>query len=245
MTELVQQPKAVHSFETDEKSYTMVQATEADVPEVAQFENDFFDVGEPYSLADYETIYEIGDIFMIKDETGKTVGITSLSYGPKSHSKLTLGEDEGYYKGSVLHPDARGKGMSVEFNKLREAVAREKGMKAVYTCVREDNVPSVRALTKAGFVVVDRKENFMPVDERSGDNGSRLIMKKDLQPVETQAEATEELPAGISLADMAVVGGMIENRGIDLGQGPNLEGHTRIPQQEIDKLTAKGVSVEE
>lgn len=206
MTEDLKQPKTVHSFETEGKPYTMVQATEADVPEVAQFEHDFFDVGEPYSLADYETIYEIGDIFMIKDETGKTVGITSLSYGPKSHSKLTLGEDEGYYKGSVLHPDARGKGMSVEFNKLREAVAREKGMKAVYTCVREDNVPSVKALTKAGFVVVDRKENFMPVDAATNDDGSRLIMKKDLQPVEGQAEEpTEKLPAGISPRDMAMV----------------------------------------
>ena len=207
--ESLQQNQPLHSFEVEGRPYTIEIATEEDVSGVARFEQTHFKVGEPYTEAECQRIYQIGNIFMVRNQEGVVIGVASITYGPESHPKLELKPSDAYYAGAVLSPESRGKGIS-SLSHVLEGVAIERGMTAMYTCVRESNIPSQRALTNAGFRIIERRENFMPPNPESQDDGSRLIMVKELLPAESQAATTVGLPDGISPADRSAVTATIE-----------------------------------
>lgn len=172
--------KEYDRFEIEGETITVTKASERNLHEIGHFEKDHYKVGKPYTEKEYRThVFPIGEIFMLKNEAGKLIGLTSVSYGPASNKKIKLDNDDAYFMGSVLVPEMQGKGISRHINKIREDCARTKGMKRIFTIVRPANLRSLKALTKSGFRVVENRPNMMP--QYGDDDGSRLIMVKDLK----------------------------------------------------------------
>ena len=167
-------------FEVEGQKYSIVKAAEADLGEVAKFEETHYDAGTPYTEKEWrENIFSIGEIFLIRNENGKLIGLTSIIYGRESHDKIELNDDDAYFSGSVLLPEMRGKGISRRINSLREQCAKSKGMKRLFTIVKPDNMRSIKALKKSGFDIIDIKKDMHAKSEH--DNGNRCILMKNIE----------------------------------------------------------------
>ncbi len=166
-------------FEVEGQKYSIVKAAETDLAEVAKFEEKYYDAGTPYTEQEWrENIFTRGEIFLIRDDNGNLIGLTSIVYGRESNKKITLEDDDAYFSGSVLLPEMRGKGISKQINTLREQCAKTKGMKRLFTIVKPDNMRSIKALKKFGFDIVDIKKDMHAKSEH--DNGNRCILMKHI-----------------------------------------------------------------
>lgn len=166
-------------FEVEGRKYSIVKAAESDLADVAKFEESHYDAGTPYTEKEWrENIFSIGEIFLIRDENGNLIGLTSIVYGRKSNNRIELEDDDAYFSGSVLLPEMRGKGISKQINALREQCAKSKGMKRLFTIVKPDNMRSIKALKKFGFEIIDIKKDMHAKSEH--DNGNRCILMKNI-----------------------------------------------------------------
>ena len=64
------------------------------------------------------------------------------------------------FQDMMVNPDFRRQGIHSFFLTLQERRAREQGMTAMYATVDPDNLPSLRAFEKAGFVILQQQSAY-------------------------------------------------------------------------------------
>jgi len=168
------------SIEFGDQNLSVTIATEAELDEVAAFEQEHFKVGAPYTREEYGAIFKIGEIIILRDSNGKMIAVSSLTYDPESQPKLHLTATDTYYSGSITAPEWRNQGLSGVTSKIREQLARAQGMERAFTVVNPSNLQSQRALEKVGFNKVEEIRGFYPPAPAFNDPGDRWVYAKDL-----------------------------------------------------------------
>lgn len=168
--------------ELKDEQIAIYQASETDLPEVAKLEKEHYKEGKPYELDDYKKIFQIGEIFILKNQRGELIGTTSLTFGPNSPIEINgkkLTEDEAYYSETLFTEEYRGQGLSKHTNKLREDRARQRGITDIYAKVRPTNERSIGSLVKAGVdELVEANSHLSPAEDN--DPGARFILRKTI-----------------------------------------------------------------
>ena len=95
----------------------------------------------------------VKDFFVYK-KNGTIGHISWIYYKNDPNRILDLGTDEGEIKYSLTLPQFRGKGIYPATLLRIQQYLKEKGYKRVFICVKEDNLPSVKGIEKAGFKFV-------------------------------------------------------------------------------------------
>lgn len=175
-----------------QNSFSMALAQLTDLPAIADFEQKYFDVGQPYSLEEYENVFRNGDIYRLLDSSNVLVGVAAQTYGPASHSRLSIGDSEAYLAGIVIHPDFRAQGLARQLLEQCEQAAILRKMQRMITCIRAKNLPSLKAFSKAGFIVSNGLLNVMAPDEKTNDEGGRCILVKELNCPSVSLEQPED-----------------------------------------------------
>ncbi len=176
------------------------------------FEEKEGDCGYIYELDEVFELQEFGEFFLVY-AAQELIGYTSIAFGPEANPKIPTQENDAYYAGSVLKPEWRRKGLSRHMNAVREARALLYNAQQILTCLVPNNVTSLSALSKAGFVISDAVESVFSGNDVV--NGDRLVMSKSLldQDLDLEGEGHE---LGISLDSapgvFAAVSKLIENQ---------------------------------
>ncbi|MFF2481117.1 GNAT family N-acetyltransferase [Paenibacillus sp. NPDC058071] len=102
---------------------------------------------------------EVGVITGACDEQGRIAAYTILTFPGRSEDnlgrELGISEDElplvASLDTTIVHEDARGQGLQLQFHRHREQIARSRGMRYLYATVHPDNAYSIRNLEAAGL----------------------------------------------------------------------------------------------
>jgi RimJ/RimL family protein N-acetyltransferase len=97
----------------------------------------------------------VKDFFIYKDNG--LIGHISWIYCNNDPNRIIdLSNDEGEVKYSLTLPEFRGRGIYPATLIAVQKYLKENGYKRLYICTREDNLPSVRGIEKAGFTFVTK-----------------------------------------------------------------------------------------
>jgi len=92
----------------------------------------------------------VQDFFTYK-ENGEIGHISWLYYEGDPNRILRLGDGEGEVKFCLTFPEHRGKGLYPAALQVIQGYLKEHGYRRCYICVKDDNVPSIRGIEKAGY----------------------------------------------------------------------------------------------
>jgi RimJ/RimL family protein N-acetyltransferase len=92
--------------------------------------------------------------FFTYEENGTIGHISWLYYSKDPNRILQLGEDECEIKFCLTRQQFRGRGLYPAALQAAQRYLKDKGYKRCFICAREDNIPSIRGIAKAGFLRV-------------------------------------------------------------------------------------------
>ena len=151
------------------------------VPELEEscfYEKEKGDCGYIYEPNEVLELDEYGEFFLVY-ALQELIGYTSVAFGEKANPKISTREGDAYYAGSVLKPQWRRRGLSQHMNRVREDRAHTYDAARILTCLVANNVSSLMALSKSGFVIHDTADAVFSANEVV--NGDRLVMAKSLK----------------------------------------------------------------
>jgi RimJ/RimL family protein N-acetyltransferase len=94
--------------------------------------------------------------FFIYKKNGLLGHISWIYYRNDPNRIIDLAADEGEVKYSLTLPEFRGKGIYPATLIEVQRYLKEQGYKRLFICTREDNLPSVKGIEKAGFEFVTK-----------------------------------------------------------------------------------------
>lgn len=97
----------------------------------------------------------VRDFFVYK-KNGLIGHISWIYYRNDPNRIIDLSTDEGEIKYSLTLPEFRGKGIYPATLIEVQRYLKEQGYKRLFICTKEDNLPSVRGIEKAGFEFVTK-----------------------------------------------------------------------------------------
>jgi hypothetical protein len=194
--------KQYYELEIDGEKLYVCLAKKKDLKDLAKFEKENMNgIVKPYSTEDFEKIFCIGKIIILRNKGKELVGYFSVSFGPKAHDKLPIKENEAYYSGVAFAEKYRGKGVFGKVEQLAEKLVRqhtvvidkgngeitEEKIARIIGITRSTNASALRAMEKALFTYDDYNESkgderVMPPEE--DDKGMRLKLVKELDATE-------------------------------------------------------------
>lgn len=92
----------------------------------------------------------VKDYFIYRDN-GVIGHVSWIYYKDDPNRIIELNDDEGEIKYSLTLPQFRGKGIYPATLVKIQRHLKEHGYKRVFICVKEDNIPSIKGIEKAGF----------------------------------------------------------------------------------------------
>ncbi len=101
-------------------------------------------------------IYDGVKDFFIFRNNGEIGHISWIYYKNDPNRIIELSNDEGEIKYSLTLPQFRGKGIYPATLLRIQQYLKEHGYKRVFVCVKENNLPSIRGIEKAGFKFISK-----------------------------------------------------------------------------------------
>jgi ribosomal protein S18 acetylase RimI-like enzyme len=169
------------SVEVNGQSIEVETVPASGAAEMAEFDKRLFGEHKALSAEDLLQINNNGELVAVRDAEGSMVGegqvITSAISDAEEPLVRELPSDAGYFEGFAVAPEHQGKGVSVALARAIETKIRQAGKKDAWATVRVENLPSVAALTKEGYVIIGYDQDYY---EGESLTGARLIVRKDL-----------------------------------------------------------------
>ncbi len=156
-----------------------VAKTEADLQEAKILDDLAFGVGPGIigiSLEELREIQQAGAVLLLRMAGLGLIAESQIVTAPIAGAPQ-FKSDEAFCYGTAVHPNHQGKGLAQVMFEAQELVAKEAGKEKMIMTVRVENVPSIRAILKAGYLITGYDPNHYG-SVASG--GARLWMSKNL-----------------------------------------------------------------